>query len=379
MSMGGIKYAWRDSRLINPANPASYTAFDSLSFLFEGALYSSISTLKSAELSEESRSASLNYLTFGFPVAKWWRASFGLLPYSNVGYQVVQENEIENVGMARFLNDGSGGLNQVYFGSGIKINDNLSIGANASFVFGTIDRGVSVTFPDSGFYMSTRVDNSIAANDFMFSYGLQYTKPMKNDLSYTLGLTFSNQTKLRADKDYLVRSFYGEQSNVRFYRDTIQYSTGIKGDIILPSSIGAGIVLQKTDKWLLGADFTWQNWKNFKQFGRSDSLDNRVTLSLGGQFTPDKYSIFSYWERLTYRFGFRYTNSSLNLEGNQLQEYGISFGVGFPVWKSRSNMNLGVELGRWGTTKDNLIQENFIRFIFAISIYENWFVKPKYN
>lgn len=379
MSMGGIKYGWRDSRLINPANPASYTAFDSLSFLFEGALYSNISTLKSAELSQESRSASLNYLTFGFPVTHWWKASFGLLPYSNVGYNVLQEKEEENIGLTRYRNEGSGGLNQVYFGSGFKISDNLSLGVNASFVFGTIDRGVSVTFPDSGFYISSRIDRSVTANDFVFTYGLQYTKPLKNDLEYTIGISFSNQSNLRADKDYLVRSFYGEQSNIRFYRDTIQYNTGVKGDIILPAGIGAGITFKKKDKWLIGADFDWQNWEKFRQFDQSDSLDNRFSIGFGAQFIPDRYSVFSYWERLSYRFGFRYTNGSLNIRGNQINEYGISFGIGFPVWKSRSMMNLGVELGRWGTTKDNLIQENFIRVIFAISIYENWFIKPKYN
>jgi hypothetical protein len=42
-------------------------------------------------------------------------------------------------------------------------------------------------------------------------------------------------------------------------------------------------------------------------------------------------------------------------------------------------MNLGVEIGKWGTTKDNLVQENYVKFIFALSIYERWFVKPKYN
>ena len=34
--MGGIAYGLRDGSHINPLNPASYTAIDSLTFLFDG-------------------------------------------------------------------------------------------------------------------------------------------------------------------------------------------------------------------------------------------------------------------------------------------------------------------------------------------------------
>ncbi len=35
-AMGGIAFGLRDGSQINPLNPASYTAIDSLTFLFEG-------------------------------------------------------------------------------------------------------------------------------------------------------------------------------------------------------------------------------------------------------------------------------------------------------------------------------------------------------
>jgi hypothetical protein len=379
LSMGGIKYGWRDNSLINPANPASYTAFDSISFLFEGALYANITTLKSATLSEKSQSASLNYLTFGFPVNRWWKSSFGLLPYSNVGYLVEEEEEVDDIGAVLYSSDGSGGLNQVYWGNGFQINKHLSLGFNASFIFGTIDQGLSISFPDSAYYYSTRIDNSVSANDFLFTGGLQYVSKLKKDVQLTLGLTYSHTSKIKADKNYLAQSFYGESSNILYYRDTIEMDQGIKGKIKLPKSLGLGFTIEKKDKWLVGADFNWQNWKEFEQFGESDSLQNRFSINIGGQITPNKYSIFSYWEKMTYRLGLRYVNSSLDINSNQLSEFGISFGIGFPVWKSRSTMNLGVEIGKWGTTKDNLVQENYVKFIFALSIYERWFVKPKYN
>jgi len=378
LSMGDIKYGLRSNTLINPANPASYTAFDSLSFLFEGAISGGLVTLKSINQSENSNYATLSYLTFGFPVTKWWKASFGLMPFSNVGYEVATDEQVNHFGLVRYTNDGSGGFNQVYWGNGFRITKNLSAGFNAAYIFGTIDNGLSVTFPDSAFYFSTRKDLTYSASDFMFTYGLQYTIPFKNKTNLTIGASFNNTTRLNARRDLIIRNFYGEINEIRYYKDTVTNQNNFKGDIILPKSIGAGFILEKENKWLAGFDFNWQNWEEFKSFGQSDTLKNRLSFGAGIQFIPDKYSIFSYLERLSYRFGIKYTNSYLNVNGNQLNEFGISVGVGFPVWKSHSQFNLGVEFGKWGTTANELVQENYIKFIFALSIYENWFIKPKY-
>ena len=82
---------------------------------------------------------------------------------------------------------------------------------------------------------------------------------------------------------------------------------------------------------------------------------------------------------MTYRLGFRYENSYLNLFGNQINEYGISFGFGFPMKKSRTALDLSFEYGGRGTTNDNLIQENFVNVTFGVAIFENWFHKRKYR
>ena len=41
----------------------------------------------------------------------------------------------------------------------------------------------------------------------------------------------------------------------------------------------------------------------------------------------------------------------------QINEFGISFGVGLPVGKWFSNANLGFEFGKRGTTNQNLIKK----------------------
>ncbi|MCF8339273.1 MAG: hypothetical protein K9I74_14985, partial [Bacteroidales bacterium] len=60
-------------------------------------------------------------------------------------------------------------------------------------------------------------------------------------------------------------------------------------------------------------------------------------------------------------------------------EFGISFGVGLPIKNSQSSINLGVEIGQRGTTDNNLIEENYVKFTLGLAIFERWFLQRKYQ
>ena len=88
-SLGQTGIALRSSSHVNYTNPASYGGFDSLAFVFEGG-FSAESVRLTSRLQSTSRSyASLGYLSFGLPVTKWWKTAVGLVPFSDVGYNVV--------------------------------------------------------------------------------------------------------------------------------------------------------------------------------------------------------------------------------------------------------------------------------------------------
>jgi hypothetical protein len=82
---------------------------------------------------------------------------------------------------------------------------------------------------------------------------------------------------------------------------------------------------------------------------------------------------------IRYRAGFRYVNSYLSVNGEQLSEYGISFGLGIPMIQSRTKttFNLSAEAGKRGNTGNGLIKENFIRLMFGFSFtpgdWDEWF------
>lgn len=114
-SMGGIGIGTRKHYTINLINPASLTAIDTTSFVFEGGVVGHYTTLKTEYTNEAVSSASLDHLLFGFPITKWWKSSLGLLPYSTVGYNVVDIDYSEDIGNILYEFEGSGGLSKFYW------------------------------------------------------------------------------------------------------------------------------------------------------------------------------------------------------------------------------------------------------------------------
>ncbi len=376
LAMGGTSIGLRSPYHVNINNPASYTAFDSTSFLFEGGAYFNYSQLSTNTQTTTRTYASLGYLTFGFPVTKWWRTSLALLPFSNVGYNISSDAEIMGVGHVTRIYTGSGGINRFMWGNGFKITKNLSIGINASYLFGNMQQESSSTFPDSAYYLNFRQDNDIDVSGFYFDYGAQYTAKLKT-LKLTAGAVFATSTKVNAKTDYLSTTYF-TTNGTDYPKDTIQSSPGVRGSITIPMMYGFGLSLEKPDNWLISADYKWQNWKNYKAFGVGDSLVNSFQVRAGAEFIPDINNYSSYIKRIHYRFGLMYNSSYLELRGKHLNEYSISLGLGLPIRGLKTVINLSAELGTRGTTQSDLISETYVNFVIGFSIYERWFLKRKY-
>ncbi|MBG0781971.1 MAG: hypothetical protein H0S84_06860 [Bacteroidales bacterium] len=378
--MGGIANAVASNRFINPSNPATYTRFDSLSFLFNAGLQMSSSTYRTSTLTEKGSNASLSYFSMGFPVTRHWRVGIGLLPYADIGYNIIVSAFDEGIGRYNYAFNGDGGLNQLFFGNGFKINDRLSVGVNLTYVFGRNTTSTLIYFPDSMLYANTKTEQRLLANDFMFDYGIYYTKPLANDYQLNIGLVYGQKVNLNVKREKLVRSLFGGvDGGIEYILDTIAYQPEKKGELEMPHNLGLGLSFEKKNRWMIGMDANWHNWKTFAIDGRPDSLQNAWNIAVGGEFTPKYTSISKYWSRVTYRMGARYNQTYLNLYGQSINEFGISFGLGLPLPRSLTTIDLSLEVGRGGTTAKNLIQETFVNFTVGVSIYERWFVKRRYN
>lgn len=378
-AMGGIGYGISSPFFVNNLNPATYISFDTLSFVFDVGADARQASLQTLNTTETASAASLSYLKFGFPITKWWRGAFGLLPFSSTNYHMQDLSVEENIGSVKRLYRGEGGINQFFIGSGFKLNPNLSVGFNFGYLFGTINQSSANTFPDSAYRMNYKLISSTKINDVYLNYGIYYRKTLKNNMTLAAGASFSNNQNINSTLEQLGYRYFIASTGIDNVVDTIVNVTGARGKITLPTNLGIGFSLAKSEKWLVGADMQYQMWEKYKYFVQVDSLQNNFRLGLGGEFTPSISTVSNYFQRITYRAGLSYQNSFLQLRDQRINEFGISFGLALPLPRTRSTLNLTTELGTRGTTAQNLIKENYIRITLGLSIFERWFIIRKYD
>lgn len=380
MAIGGASTAFSSPYFINPANPASYMAFDSNSFVFDGAFNLRTGTLKTIALSQKTRFGTMSNLYFGFPVTKWWRTSMGIMPFSNVGYEINNSQVVTNVGRMVSVYKGNGGLNKAYIGNAVSPIKNFSLGFNMSYIFGNIVKERATTFPDSGAYLNTMVRSSARLNKINFDAGLIYRKELKQGRYFQIGLTYNPKQLIDGQAEKITYTYeYSPVQNKETLMDTISYELGNSNNATLPSSFGAGFMFGSSNRWFAVADVNYQKWSEFRYLGSNPGLKDNLRVSIGGQFRPSAVDIGKFYERVNYRAGFRFEQSYLEIHNTRINDIGISFGVGLPMKKSRSTMNIAVELGTQGTTNNELIKENYMRLTIGTSLQERWFLKRRYN
>ena len=104
-----------------------------------------------------------------------------------------------------------------------------------------------------------------------------------------------------------------------------------------------------------------------------------MKVGLGGFYTPRYDSFSSYFERMTYRAGFNYENTGLVLKNEEIKGLNAHLGIGLPVGRYHSNINIGFEYGQKGNTNLGLIKENYYGVNIGLSFNDVWFQRRKFN
>lgn len=383
-AMGGTGIATRLTNQINFLNPASYTSQDSMSFIFDVGANSALYNFKSSQGNSNVKSTSIDHFAIGFPIGKWMASSIGIAPFSAAGYNMVESGRktiISNGYREMILFDnhysGQGGLNRFYVGAAFDLGKYISIGTNMNYLFGSLDQTITTDFLNESKSTRSLYDFSTVVGDVLFNFGLQTKIPLNAKNSFIVGITYANKTAISAYQTSYVRSSYSSK-NVNF-GDTAYFSKSNKSSIILPQSIGLGLSYNHNDRVFVTADYRNETWSKSTFLGKIDSLVDSRSFHAGLQITPDPTSITSYLNRVMYRAGFHYTETYLKIHGQQLHDYGISFGAGLPLPNSKSVFNIAFELGRRGTIDYNLVQENYGMVTLNLSFYDFWFFKRRYD
>ena len=372
-SLGGGGYAINDSKIINPFSPASYSSYQSNSFLFSTGINNETIDIQSLTDNQTVNNLSLSHILFGFPLTKKIGSSFGIIPFSSIGYSMQNRDDIFGADM---LYDGDGGISKVYFGSSLELHQNLSVGANASYLFGGLNRRKRLVFDDETIFNS-RSNSLINIKGIYYEFGAVFSKKIDdNNSRVSISLNTSNNTDLNAKRTNLVETFEYSGTN-EIVKDTFVNSVE-KGSVILPKYTNLGLAYS-LDKWLFVFDYSTQNWSDYELFEESDSLINSQRISGGLQYTPDISSVNQFYKRCHYRVGLALNTTPLQINNTQLEDKSISFGIGIPIKKNKSTYDISLILGQRGTTSNNLLKENYVKIGLSMSFEGIWFVKQKYN
>jgi hypothetical protein len=377
-AMGGASIASRNGQQINLGNPASFDAVDSLGFMFEFAVDGKASNFKNDIGSAYASDVNFQYFALNFQINNRMGTSLGLVPFTDVGYNVVVDEDIENTGPVRTTYYGAGTISNAFLGLAIEPIKNISIGANLNYYFGMLNRNVEVVFSGASDFYNMQQYKSLRVSDFSFDFGAQATIPLKNKNRIVLGVVYENNPKYNAFYSDITQKNLGSGSAVD--QDTLFYASEEKGVIEFPFTYGFGISYVKDNKLEINADYYHQSWSDAKFLGtKSTFLTDLNKFAVGAEWIPDKFSIKSFTSRIAYRAGFKYEQTYLIFNNRQINDYGITFGVGLPVYRSKSTINVAAEFGKKGTTDDNLVLENYFRLNLMVNLYDLWFIKRRFD
>ncbi len=405
--LGGTSLSLCDSFTFNSYNPASYSFILSHRPAFDIGVGGQYLQLSSNSTTSKTYTFTLRGISLGMPIGNRWGLAFGITPVSTVGYDFVTHSTIDNVGDITYKYKGDGGINRLYVGTSYMAINNLkhklSIGANLTYLFGSLDHNSVAVYDSqslSNGVLHSKVSNSTFISDFVGEFGVLYRGAINELTHFQFGSSVNLSSKLYAKREQLVYSF--SDVITESIIDTIQYTESAVGRIYYPKKIGFAFSIDKnfkrsennaTRRLVFSAQYDLQDWGTYSEVFDDDTIvDNmRNSRSYGVsiQYTPYKSSILGpdqkVWQIATYRIGFNTSSTYLQLNNTQLNQYGISFGIGIPLINSNSlsMMNIGFETGQRGSLDNNLIEEKFFNFKlgFTISPHKSdpWFFKRKYD
>jgi hypothetical protein len=376
--MGGASIASRNNEQINMGNPASFDAVDSLGFMFEFAIDASSVQFEDNIGKMVANDVNFQYFAMNFQINNRLGTSLGMVPFSDVGYNVVVEQDIENTGPVTTTYYGAGTISNVFLGAAFQPFKFLSVGANLNYYFGMLNRNAEVVFSGASDFYNMQQYKSLRVSDFSFDYGLQATIPLKEKNKIILGVVFENNPKYNAFFSNITQK--NLESGSAIDQDTLFYEEETKGVIEFPVTYGFGFSYVKENKLEINADYYHQSWSEAKFLGtKSEFLTDLNKFAVGAEWIPDKFSIKSYTNRIAYRAGVRYEETYLIFNNRQINDFGITFGVGLPVYRSKSTINVAAVFGRKGTKEENLVQENYFRLNLMVNLYDLWFIKRRFD
>ena len=388
--MAGVAQGFRDATAVNFQNPASYSAVDSLTLLFDIGVSLQNANFKQGSLKTNAKNTSVDYITAQFRAWRNVGMSFGLLPLTSIGYSFKNKQTLPDMDGSGEKTEstsysGDGGLREVYLGAGWNIVKDFSIGANVGFVWGDYSHTIQAAFNDNNVNQFRRV-YSADISTYKIDFGAQYSKLLSKKDLMTVGASYTLGHKINSDAKFInqTANYSGSVSS----GDT----TKVKNAFEMPHSVAAGVAWNHNNKWKVGLDYSIELWKNAKfpqltskggenkYVSTTGAFDNSQHVSLGGEYVHNSLGI-KYRDHIRYRAGVSYGTTYAKANGQSgAKDLLVTLGGGLPIANiinNRSTLNFSAQWENIKPKGPGAITENYLRLCIGITFNEKWFQKWK--
>ena len=360
-AMGGVGFGMRNNRAINPAQPASFTSCDTLTFMFDIAASANWSRYRDVNGMRNKANGNLEYVTLQFPLWKRWIAmSVGLLPYSSVGYDITESDSTAGGGYhynRSYL--GEGNISQVYGGLSFNVCNWLALGMNVYYMWGELSHMRMLSFTETDANSTIQYEN-LSVSNVRFRAGAQLFHTF-GDHSVSLGAIYEH--KLKLNSELLIFETQGDTSYL------------VQDAWELPMVWGVGGSYNWANRLTVAFDFERQGMASALYGGlpgRMSGLQDRNRYALGIEYRYNPAGR-KYVERMLWRAGVSVQDEYLAMVGSK--KISACIGIGFPVFSVGTVVNTTIEYIHRGNPSG--LEDNSLRFTVGVSVAENWFFKRK--
>ncbi len=375
MGMGGVGISNANPWYVSNMNPALLV--NNYVVSFQAGMQLENRTINDGVNSLKNGSGNLHYLIMAFPVKPGkWTTSVGLMPYSAVNYKLNTTQDVIGSPSSVFSQEsGSGGINQFYWSNGVRVNKYLALGARVNYLFSSIVSESSQT---------------LATNRAVFFFPSVYERTYVKDLSFSTGLTLQKDSLFRKNYKITLGFIYDFRTDVatattqrierRSVSGIIVDSTTVannRGTAVIPQTYGVGLSFGRMNHWTFATDLQIMDYSQLSGFSRPFQTTTGMRAGAGFEITPDPSGLGNFLKRMTYRTGGSYEIFPYLVNGNQVKDLGITFGLSMPL--GLSTLDFGLKLGKRGSILENSIEEDYYKIYFGMTFNDRWFIKRKFD
>jgi hypothetical protein len=395
-SMGGVGNGFRNPNTYSLKNPASISAIQFT--VFDVGLNTSQSRFTDGESTSSDLNSNFGYFALAIPIPSFksdgfaekikLSSSLGLTEYSQYGFNFQTPIKQDEFNVNSFQNlSGLGSLNRIFFSLAANPIKGVALGVTYNRIFGSFNNRTLLVYPNNPEIFSLNEENFRFNSGNTLDFGVQFFRQIKK-IHHTIGFTFSPSTILSHDGYQYIESFNGFNYPTRQPQvyDTIKFED-VAGSQDIPMKFGVGYGLN-TEKLGIYADFEQIFYTNISDLINYGVRNERnVALGLNYVPKPDYSNKGDFLKKVEYRAGIYQTQHHFLVNNQEINEFGISFGLGIPVTRSVrrgqgvpqiSRVNIGVEYASMGKASDGLFLDNTIRLTLSMNLNDKWFIKRKY-